>query len=85
MTAKLYPAISTRDRLSAWIEKYLQPQIPLDASLKGIFKNKNANQTKKKKNNTEIHLCGKKKSQKAPAESGLASHLSPRALHQIPV
>lgn len=60
MTAKLYPAISARDRLSAWIEKYLQPQIPLDASLKGIFKNKNANQTKKKKQHGNPSLWEKK-------------------------
>lgn len=64
MTAKLYPAISTRDRLSAWIEKYLQPQIPLDASLKGIFKNKNANQTKKKKTTRKSISVGKKNHRK---------------------
>lgn len=60
MTAKLYPAISARDRLSAWIEKYLQPQIPLDASLKGIFKNKNANQTKKNQQHGNPSLWEKK-------------------------
>lgn len=60
MTAKLYPAISAQDRLSVCIEKYLQPQIPLDASLKGIFKNKM--QTKKKKKTTRKSISvGKKK------------------------